>query len=143
MEFAADQNKGIVLPYLRTLPAAPTKGTIALDATTATTARVKFFNGTWIDLSGQDADVTQALSTQPTTLLSGEAANANAIIGARTTSADGILVLESETKALLLPQVSDVQNIVKPAPGMMVYVNKEGAKRLAVFNGAKWSFWKP
>ena len=44
---------------------------------------------------------------------------------------------------MVLPIVNSIDNIVNPSPGMMVYVNKAGAKRLAVFNGSKWSFWKP
>jgi hypothetical protein len=44
---------------------------------------------------------------------------------------------------MVLPTVQDVQNIPSPSAGMMVYINKEGAKRLAVFNGSKWSYWKP
>ena len=52
-------------------------------------------------------------------------------------------VLASNTKAMVLPTVADVQNIPSPSPGMMVYINKAGAKRLAVYNGSKWSFWKP
>lgn len=73
-----------------------------------------------------------------------EDSNARSIIGANfTTVNDGVLVLESSTKALVLPVVSDVNNIPSPSPGMMVFVNKTGTKRLAVFNGSKWSFWKP
>jgi hypothetical protein len=53
------------------------------------------------------------------------------------------LVLESPNKAMVLPMVLDTNNIPDPAPGMMVYVNKTGAKRLAVFNGNKWTYWKP
>lgn len=56
---------------------------------------------------------------------------------------DGVLVLESKTKAMVLPTVDDVNSIPSPSPGMMVFVNKTGAKRLAVFNGTVWSFWKP
>lgn len=141
LEFAAGQNKGIIVPYVRTLPTSPAEGTILLDASTATTARMKYYNGTWKDLSGQNADLTTTLTTQPTGIT--EATTSKAIIGAATSSADGVLVLESTTKAMVLPTVSDVQNIPSPSPGMMVYVNKSGAKRLAVFNGSKWSFWKP
>lgn len=143
LEFAAGQNKGIILPYLRTLPASPTEGTIALDATSATAARVKYYNGTWIDLSGQDGNVTAALSSQLTVAQAPELTGSKSIIGARTSAADGVLVLESTTKAMILPTVGDVQNILSPSPGMMVYVNKSGAKRLAVFNGTRWSYWKP
>lgn len=143
LEFAAGQNKGIILPYVRTLPASPTEGTFVLDATSGTAARVKFYNGAWVDLSGQDGNVTTALATQPTAAQAPETAGAKSIIGARSSAADGVLVLESTSKAMILPTVSDVQNILSPSPGMMVYVNKAGAKRLAVFNGNRWSYWKP
>lgn len=142
LEFAAGQNKGIIVPYVRSLPTgtALVGGSIILDATTATTARMKYYNGSaWVDLSGQDANITSALTAQPTTT---EASTSKAIIGAATSTADGVLVLESTTKAMILPIVADVQNIPSPSPGMMVYINKSGAKRLAVFNGSRWSFWK-
>lgn len=142
LEFATG-NKGLILPYVRTLPAptALTQGTLLLDASTATAARVKFSDGsTWIDLSGQNANLTTALSIQPSTAIDETAAKS--IIGASTSAADGVLVLESTTKAMVLPMVSDVQNIPSPSPGMMVYVNKSGSKRLAVYNGNQWSFWR-
>ena len=148
LEFAANQNKGIILPYVRTMPTTPTEGTILVDATTPTNSRVKYYAGTvkgWVDLSGQPADLSSTgvnvLAAQPAGIT--EATTSKAIIGAATSAADGVLVLESTTKAMVLPTVADVQNIPSPSPGMMVYVNKAGAKRLAVFNGSKWSFWKP
>ena len=139
LEFAAGQNKGIIVPYVRTMPATPTEGTILLDASNATTARMKYYNGTWKDLSGQDANVTAALANQPSSI----AETGKSIIGATSTSADGVLVLESATKAMVLPIVANVQNIPSPSPGMMVYINKFGRKRLAVFNGTRWSYWAP
>lgn len=148
LEFAAG-NKGIIVPYVRTLPTlnALVGGAIVLDATTPTLARMKFYNGTtWIDLSGQDGNLVSPvdyLTIQPDATVAPETAASKTIIGAQTSSADGVLVLESNTKAMVLPTVMDVQNIPSPSPGMMVYVNKTGAKRLAVFNGSKWSFWKP
>lgn len=51
LEFAKNQNRGIILPYVRVLPtgSALTEGTILLDATDATQASVRFFNGTeWL-----------------------------------------------------------------------------------------------
>lgn len=153
LEFAAGQNKGIIVPYVRTLPtgAALIGGSIILDATTATTARMKYYNGTsWIDLSGQDANLTNpdVMTAQPTIALAPELASSRAIIGdvpdpIPSTFPEGVLVLNSTTKAMILPIVADVQNIPSPSPGMMVYVNKSGFKRLAVYNGSKWSFWKP
>ncbi|WP_407404464.1 hypothetical protein [Chryseobacterium sp.] len=147
LEFAK-QNKGLVLPTVRTKPVSPSVGTILLDASTsATTARVKYYNGVagdgWVDLSGADGNVTALLADQPTSAQVTEDTNAKAIIGASTSTADGVLVLESATKAMVLPTVADVNDIPSPAAGMMVFVNKTGAKRLAVYNGSIWSFWKP
>ena len=141
------QSKGIIVPYVRTLPSgsALVGGSIILDATTASTARMKYYNAvtsTWVDLSGQVADVTTFMTAQPTLTA---AASAHAIIGDAASTADGVLVLESVTKAMVLPTVTDVQNVPSPSPGMMVYVSGVSTnfnKRLAVFNGARWSFWQ-
>lgn len=152
LEFAAGQNKGIILPYVRTMPTSPVEGTILLDASDATKAGVKFYNGSWQDLSeGNQANLTQfgisgggiqnIMTSQPSTTT--EDPLSKAVIGAATSSADGVLVLESATKAMVLPQVAKTDDVPDPAPGMMVYVNKAGAKRLAVFNGAKWTYWAP
>ena len=144
LEFANTNNKGIILPYVRTKATAPTEGSIILDASNPADARVKYYNGSWVDLSGQGADISSIISTQPTETQVTELAEAKTIIGAATTSVnDGVLVLESATKAMVLPQVDDVNNIPSPSPGMMVFVRKEGSERLAVFNGTVWSFWKP
>lgn len=146
LEFALG-NKGLILPYVRTLstPLPITEGTILLDARTATKARVRFSNGSsWVDLSGQDGDVTAALDDQPSTSV--VETGAKSIIGAISSPADGVLVLESTTKAMVLPQVDQVSDIPSPSPGMIVYVkgvNPDFNKRLAVFNGTKWSYWKP
>ncbi|WP_426474848.1 hypothetical protein [Chryseobacterium balustinum] len=147
LEYANTNNKGMILPYVRNIPSTPSEGTIILDASVPTTARVKYYNanttpnsGGWVDISGQDADITTALSSQP---IGVNESSAKAIIGSTTSAADGVLVLESTTKAMVLPVVSNTNNIINPSPGMMVYVNTAGAKRLAVYNGAKWSYWMP
>ena len=152
LEFPNTNNKGIIVPYVRAYPtgAALVGGSIILDARTATTARMKYYNGaTWVDLSGQDADLTSPINymtVQPSIVLAPEAATSQAIIGSRSSSADGVLVLESTTKAMVLPTVDQTDSIVNPSPGMMVYikgVTPTFNKRLAVYNGSKWSFWKP
>lgn len=143
LEFANTNNKGVLLPTVRTLPSSPNEGTILLDGSTANNARVKYYNGTWKDLSGQNGDVTSFLVNQPTILQVTESTTSKAIVGSDSTTADGVLVLESNTKAMVLPIVTDVNNIASPSPGMMVYVNKTGAKRLAVYNGSTWAFWAP
>ncbi len=160
LDFAPNQNKGIILPYNRTLPTGTglEGGTITVDATDATKAKVKVYApgnakadaSGWIDLSsGNEANLTapvdymtkQPLSTGPNAVI--ENADAKAIIGSPTTTAKGVLILESTTKALVLPQVATTDDIINPAPGMMVYINKSGFERLAVFNGAKWTYWAP
>ena len=154
LEFAKNQNKGIIVPYVRTLPTGTAKvpGTIILDATTTnpgdpvTTARMKFYKAstnTWVDLSGQDANLSSPedyMAVQPSNLPE----TGKAIIGDPASTAEGVLVLESTTKAMVLPQVEKVGDIVNPSPGMMVYVTgtTPTSKRFAVYNGAKWSFWK-
>ena len=160
LEFATGENKGIILPYVRTLPSGTglQGGTILLDATDATKAKVKYYapgntladaNG-WVDLSnGHEANLNaptnymtiQPLSTGPNAVL--ENPGSKAVIGADTSAAEGVLVLESATKAMVLPIVEDTDDIPDPAPGMMVYINKAGAKRLAVYNGDGWTYWKP
>ncbi|MGC4128489.1 MAG: hypothetical protein QM564_02785 [Bergeyella sp.] len=150
LEFAEGQNKGLILPYVTTLPTddALVPGVIVLDATTATAAAVKYYapgnaladaNG-WVNLSNTStADVSDELADQPATT---EDTGAKTIIGAATSTADGVLVLESTTKAMVLPTVASTDDVPDPAPGMMVYINGTN-KRLAVFNGLKWTYWKP
>ena len=151
LEFEQGKNKGIILPYVRTMPSGIgfVEGTIVLDATTPTKARVKYYNGLitsdspdgWVDLSsGHDADITAEMGIQPTVT---EDATAKVIIGDSSGAANGVLVLESDSKAMVLPMVEDTDDVPDPAPGMMVYINKAGAKRLAVYNGGGWTYWKP
>lgn len=146
LEFANTNNRGIIVPYVTTtvLPSTFAGGTILLHAPTpsTTTARMKYYNAVtsnWIDLSGQDGVVTTALTNQPSSITE----TGKSIIGAPSSLADGVLVLESSNKAMVLPIVNNTNQIINPSPGMMAYLNKTGAKRLAVFNGTKWSFWKP
>lgn len=63
------------------------------------------------------------------------------IIGSNTSIKPGALVLESTTKAMILPQVANPQLTIKGAiAGTMVY--DTAADMLAVYDGAKWSYWK-
>ena len=139
LEFENTGDRGIILPFVRTLPASPTPGTILMNATNPAMAKVSFFNGSWVDLSGKTNDISALLASQPTGI---DETTAKVIIGSKTSSADGILVLESENKAMVLPFVNSTDDIPNPSAGMMVYVNKANYKRLAVFNGITWSYWK-
>lgn len=146
LEFPRGQNKGIILPYVKELPRGLllSEGTVLLDATDPTRAKVKSYNGfgNWVDLSnGNEADISDAMEIQTGSM--DERLCGKVIIGATTSSVDGVLILESSSKAMVLPTVLNTNDVVNPAPGMMVFVDKPGAKRLAVYNGAVWTYWKP
>lgn len=144
LDFAANKGKGIILPYVKTLPSGTglQGGTFVINATDETQVKVQFYNGSsWIDLSsGFTANIASVMSDQP---VAADNPNAKVIIGSPTSSADGILVLESSTKAMILPMVNGISEIPEPAPGMMVYIKAPGAKRLAVYNGGGWTYWAP
>ncbi|WDF46046.1 hypothetical protein PQ459_14190 [Chryseobacterium sp. KACC 21268] len=154
LEFASGQNKGIILPYVRIVPSGSrlSEGTMVLDATDPQRAKIIYYNGVidmnssdgWFDLSnGDTADLTSIMGTQPSPAAVTEFSESKMIIGSNSSSSDGVLVLESQSKAMVLPMVTNTDDIPDPAPGMLVYINKEGAKRLAVYNGNAWTYWKP
>jgi len=60
---------------------------------------------------------------------------------AGTTSASGVLVIESTQKAMILPLINQPEiNVQGPYPGMICY--DTSSKTLAVFDGTKWNYWK-
>ena len=141
LEFGAG-NKGIVLPYVTSasdvVTAGVVDGTFIFDSTDK---KVKLrTNGQWFDFTNDETGkVDVSIQTAKT-----ENVNAKAVIGANgsTDTTPGILVLSDTNKAMVLPKVASPHlNIVKPAPGMIVY--DTAAHQLAVYNGSVWSFWKP
>ncbi len=63
------------------------------------------------------------------------------IIGAETSVATGILVLESTDKAMILPKISNPHLTGKsPYTGMICYDTV--SKTLAIFDGTNWNYWK-
>ena len=136
MEFGPE-NKGLLLPWVTDTSsvAGSVPGTMIYDTSDK---KVKFLKAaTWTDLSVDATGVVDTILQDPIT----DAPTAKTIIGARTATAPGILVLESDTKAMVLPKVASPHlNIIDPSPGMMVYDTTK--KHLVVFNGTTWSFWK-
>jgi len=98
--------------------------TTLLEASTYSEARVRFYNGSWIDLSGQNADITKALLIQPSASQVTEDGNTKSIIGSNSSVADGVLILQPQTRAMVLPTAQNTNDIVNPSPGMLVYINK-------------------
>lgn len=134
--------RGIILPAVDSSPSYtvvnpttnnPNNGTFIFDKTTK---MVRMFeNGSWINLSDAAGDATSILSNTSNETGKG------VIIGADTTPAKGILVLESSNKAIILPHVKNPHTSVKsPYPGMMCYDTVSNS--LAVFDGSRWNYWK-
>ncbi|OVE55776.1 MULTISPECIES: hypothetical protein [Chryseobacterium] len=153
LEFGTDNDKGIILPYTETLPSGTNNskgGTFIFDVTSNTEYKIKVKNENtgWTDLSvrsGYSTVIENTVKT-PQALPLNDFNGARAIIGNSGTSTDGVLVLDSPNKALVLPIVSNFTNIKNPSPGMMAFLKHptDATKhRLIIFNGQKWTFWKP
>ena len=133
LDFASGTTQGIILPAVETLPATPANGTFLFDKNDS---KVKLHqDGIWVELSGTGSNT----GIVP---YSGTADNGRkTVIGSRTTTADGVLVLEAPDKALVLPKVASPHlNVKSPYPGMMCYDTTK--KALAVFDGSVWNYWK-
>lgn len=133
LEFPSGTTKGIILPAVETLPAAAANGTFLFDKNDS---RVKMRqNNTWVDLS--DTGSATGLVGYSGTVDNSK----KTVMGARESAADGVLVLESANKALVLPKVANPHLTVKsPYAGMMCYDTNR--KAVAVFDGTVWNYWK-
>jgi len=140
LDFVADDNRGIILPWVleESQVVSPVGGTLIFDSKDK---KVKYYKeGTdpgWVDLSSKVGEVdlsTQQAYAEDTTI-------PPTIIGSHTTTAKGVLVLETTTKAMILPKMESPHlNIQSPQPGTMAFDTK--SKMLCIFNGKEWSFWK-
>lgn len=125
--------KGLILPATSGLPTGTlVNGTFVFDVTDN---KVKMYeNDTWKPLS--DAGNSSAIVANNST----EQGN-GVVIGASSSTADGVLVLESSDKAMILPQIATPHvNVKSPYPGMMCYDTT--SKTLAIFDGSVWNYWK-
>lgn len=131
----AGNTKGIILPTVTSLPSlnSNNNGTFLFDTNSKMVRMIQ--NGDWENLSDTAGDSTNVQQNSTTEVGSG------AIIGAVSTSATGVLVLESSNKAMILPHIENPHTTVQnPYPGMMCYDTV--SKSLAVFDGARWNYWK-
>ncbi len=137
LEFKANEGRGLLLPWVdsETAVAGVVNGTMVYDAS-ENKVKVKYASG-WTDLSVESAGGSFTLPSQPAS----EKSSAKVTIGGDgTDTTAGILVLADTDKAMVLPKVEDTDDVINPAPGMMVYV--ENKQVLALFNGSDWTFWK-
>ena len=140
LEFENSSNKGLLLPTVSRLPSNPNTGTILLDGTNPLEAKIKLKKkNEWMELSTSSGNATATKIADDRI----ENQEAKFIIGNETSTNDGILVLESKTKAMVLPIVQSTDHIIKPSAGMIVFVKNEDLDKsmLAVYNGTDWSYW--
>lgn len=125
--------KGLILPATSGLPTGSlVNGTLIFDTTDN---KVKVYeNDTWKSLS--DAGNSSAV------IVNNSAESGRGVImGEASSTADGVLVLESQDKAMILPKVTAPHlNVKNPYPGMICYDTT--SKTLAIFDGSVWNYWK-
>jgi hypothetical protein len=124
--------KGFILPATQRIPDNPENGTFVFDRSDD---KVKVYeNNTWKDLS--DIGNSSAVISNS----SDEIGN-GVVIGDKPGSTDGVLVLESAEKAMILPKIDSPHlNVKSPYPGMICY--DTASKTFAVFDGIVWNYWK-
>lgn len=134
LEFS-NNNKGLIVPYIAGNLNSATSGTFYFDSTSKI-MKLK-------DNSGQGyVDFTSAApSTNAVIQPSGtDDATKKSVFGSTSSAVDGALVLESQTKVMVLPKVTNPHvNVVNPSAGMIVYDPTN--KTLCTFNGTQWTFW--
>lgn len=134
IDFQSETTKGIVLSHVEDVNKMHdiSEGTFVYDEFSA---KVMFFDGeTWIDMNGVDGLNPSKLETIESSSKTGM------IIGNDTTDAIGILVLESDDRALILPKIENpAKNVKSPYAGMICYDTL--SDNLYMFNGKYWTFW--
>lgn len=134
IDFKEGTTKGIILPYVTDANTMTdtSAGTLVFDMATS---RIKLYDGNeWLDMSGKNglSPIINNTQENPT--------DKGVIIGDPSSTAKGVLVLESENKALILPKVIDpVNNVKSPVAGMMCY--DPDAQLICLYNGLEWTFW--
>ena len=135
LDFPLGTTKGIILPNVTKSAdmTSVTRGTLVYDIATKDN---QYYDGAWKTLN-----VLLTSGIAPSLLPGNDLPTKGVIIGKQTSTAQGVLVLESSSKALILPKVENPAGTVKtPVAGMICYDPVQ--KIMAVYNGKDWSFWK-
>ncbi len=135
---SAVNTKGIILSAVNNLTQALSSNISANNGTflfDKSDKKIKMYeNGSWVALSEEGDIGNLVINSSPE-------AGEGVIIGAQTTNAKGVLVLESANRALILPKIANPHTTVKsPYPGMLCYDTV--GKTMAVFDGKVWNYWK-
>lgn len=133
LDFPSGTKKGLILPIVETLPALAVDGTLLMDKNDQ---KIKMKqNGNWIDMSDTGSLAGVTFNTNPETMGNG------IILGSSNSTATGVLVLESTTKALILPKINSPHiNVKSPVAGMICYDTTSNC--VALFDGINWNYWK-
>lgn len=133
-----DTGKGLILPWVETAGTTDADGTLIFD-TSDNKVKVKI-NGAWVDLSENSATLSPSKANKVNQHLLKTENNNSIILGSTTPTANGVLVLESSDKALILPKMASPHlNMVDPEPGTIVYDTVSNL--MCIFNGEEWTFW--
>lgn len=135
LDFISGTTNGIILSAINSSPATASNGTFIFDKTDK---KIKVrSNDVWKDLS-DIGDATETINTIDNTALE---IGTGVIIGANSSTKEGVLVLEATDKAVILPKIYRPDlNVKNPYPGMMCYDTQSNT--LAVFDGVNWNYWK-
>lgn len=136
LDFKHDPNNtmGMVLPIVDTTATTMIPGTLLLDKSDK---RIKYKKeNEWVSLSYVDGNLDQHIpNPSPDTMQStyiGDTPNL---------AVQGVLVLESPNKAMVLPNVKDpIINVKNPYPGMICY--DPTTKALFLYDGRYWNIWR-
>ncbi|SDF04687.1 hypothetical protein [Epilithonimonas hungarica] len=129
--------KGVILPAVDDISKALSSDPASNNGTflfNKSNQKVQVYeNNVWKDLS-------DAGSTNDLVINTSDERSNGVVIGAASSSAKGVFILESSDKAMILPRISEPHKAVKsPYPGMMCFDTV--SRTLAVFDGVRWNYW--
>ncbi|MDG4947050.1 hypothetical protein NMK71_11565 [Weeksellaceae bacterium KMM 9713] len=131
--------KSIILPWVGANKTGE-QGTIVYDATDKKVKLLKE-GDVWVDLTNAGTEeVSNEVQGSTQDNAGVEITDGTFTESAEVTAdAQAVLKLNSKDKALVLPRVNGIEEVVNPQPGALVYDLK--SKSIAVFNGSLWHFW--
>lgn len=130
----SNNNMGITLPVVDTTSTQMVMGTILFDKSDS---RIKYKDDKeWVSLSYVEGDLERYIGNNSNDT------QRKIVIGDNNNSATpGLLVLESQNKAMVLPHViNPMVNVKNPYPGMICY--DPTIKAMYLFDGRYWNIWR-
>lgn len=129
----SNQNSPLILPNISSRPGNAVEGTLIFD----NSSRKIVYKS---DAAWRELTLNAGIKNTPTATLLSVPEPDGVTIGSTISSVPGVLVLEVTDKALVLPRLSNPQNISLPSSGSIIFDSDR--KMIAVYNGIEWSFWE-